>query len=180
MARSNEAELPNWLKIEAEQVLLSTAKTAEFFAVTRETLSSWAKKGAPKEARGWWSPKTLMEWLGKSQGQQANEMSMEARKLKADAEYREEKAKREKRMNEILEGQYLPADEIENEWARRITEVKTGLLALRNTIVAQFSDPDIRLVVERVLTNEIHELLEQYARDGAYTPKQARKKARKG
>ena len=70
--------------------------------------------------------------------------------------------------------------DIEKQWARRVTEVKTGLLSLINMVVSQFTDPDIRLVVERVLRDEIHELLEQYARDGAYTPKATKKKVRKG
>jgi hypothetical protein len=40
-------------------------------------------------------------------------------------------------------------------------------------------DPDVRLEVERVITDEVYELLEQYARDGVYTPKAIKKKAGK-
>ncbi|MGI6558577.1 MAG: hypothetical protein ACOX20_06385 [Limnochordia bacterium] len=143
--------LPNWIRFEGDGFTLNSAATARFFGVTPRTLSDWAKRGAPKEARGWWDPRAIMDWLGKATSLQGQEMSLEARKLKADAEYREARAEREQRTNAILEGQYIAKDEVEDEWARRVTEVKTGLLALSNKIAGQISDSKIRLEVEQVM-----------------------------
>ena len=92
--RKTASKAPSWIRFTKDGFLLNSVVTADFFGVTTRTLSDWVKKGAPKEARGWWNPKELNEWLGKTDGQ-SKEMSLEARKLKADAEYREEKAKRE-------------------------------------------------------------------------------------
>jgi hypothetical protein len=165
-------DIPRWLKIEGETVLLNSGKTAEFFGVTVKTLAQWAKEGCPKHARGWWNPKEILAWRGEATDEGTKEaMSVLARKLKAEADYKEARAESAIRQNEILEGQYMPKDEIETQWARRVIELKTGLLALGNKIAGQITDPDIRLEVERVINDEVYELLEQYARDGSYTPK---------
>ena len=97
-------------------------------------------------------------------------MSDEARKLKADADYREIKAAREKRMMEILEGQYIEKTELETEWARRIIEVKSALLLLSKKVSTEFTDAPIRRTVEKVITSEVYVMLEQFSREGAYTP----------
>lgn len=173
-------DIPRWLKIEGERVLLNSGKTAEFFGVTVKTLAQWAKEGCPKYARGWWDPKEILAWRGEATDENTKEaMSVLARKLKADADYKEARAAAALRQNEILEGQYMPREEIETQWSRRITELKAGLLALSNKIAGQITDPDVRLEVERVITDEVYELLEQYARDGVYTPKPIKRKTSK-
>lgn len=177
-------QIPRWLKItdeaSGEEVLLNSQKTADFFAVTVKTLAEWAKQGCPKHARGWWNPKDVMAWRGEATDENTKEaMSVLARKLKADADYKEARAAAALRQNEILEGQYMPREEIETQWSRRITELKAGLLALSNKIAGQITDPDVRLEVERVITDEVYELLEQYARDGVYTPKPIKRKTSK-
>ena len=181
----SENSMPRWLRITGEEpgaggeeVLLNSQKTAEFFGVTVKTLNEWAKQGCPKHARGWWNPKDIVAWRGEATDEDTKEaMSVLARKLKAEADYKEAKAAAAVRQNEILEGQFMPRDEIESQWARRVTELKAGLLALGNKIAGQIMDPDVRLEVERVITDEVYELLEQYARDGVYTPKLTKKKA---
>lgn len=171
MAPKNKSDtIPNWIRIqEGGGFHLNSEKTADFFGVTPRTLLDWAKKGAPKVQRGWWDPKAIMEWRGSVESD-SGENSLAVKKLKADVDYKEAKAIREQRMNQILEGEYVPVAEIETEWSRRVTEVKTGLLALTNKIAGQITDPDIRLEVEQVIRDEVYELLEQYARDGTYTP----------
>lgn len=173
--------MPRWLKIEEETVLFNSERTANFFSVTVKTLADWAKQGCPKHARGWWDPKAILTWRGEVTDADAKEAkSVAARKLQADADYKEAKAAHAIRQNEILAGQFIPREAIEDHWARRVIELKTGLLALGNKIAGQITDPDIRLEVEQVITDEVYELLEQYARDGTYTPKAAKKaKARK-
>lgn len=172
-------EVPKWLRIADGQILLNTEKTGEFFGVTRETLSAWSKRGAPKEARGWWNIRELMMWLGKMPASGSDgtvgEVSAEARKLHADAEYRELKAAREKIALEALMGQLMHRNEVAAEWARRIAELKTSLMALARKIAGQMPDPDTRRVVESVIANEVRDYLEQYSRAGKYTPAGPRK-----
>lgn len=172
--------LPKWIKIENDEILLNTEKTAEFFGVSRMSLSDWSRKGAPKVKRGWWNIRELNEWLGKSPGSDgAGELSAEARKLQADADYRELKAAREKLALAALTEQLMPIEEISGEWSRRVAELKTALLSLSRKIAGQISDPETRSVVESVIAGEVYEFLEQYSRAGRYTPKTPKKSQKK-
>jgi len=171
-----KSELPRWLKIEGERALLNSGKTADFFGVTVKTLAQWAKEGCPKHSRGWWDPKEILAWRGEATDEDTKEaMSVLARKLKAEADYKEARAEAAIRQNEILEGQYMPREEIETQWANRVIELKAGLLALGRKIAGQIADVEVRLEVERVINDEVYELLEQYARDGVYTPRATKK-----
>lgn len=176
------AEMPSYVRIENGEILLNTEKTAEFFGVTRMALSLWTKKGAPKAARGWWNIRELMVWLGKAPVSgpdgAGGEASAEARKLAADAEYRELKAAREKIALEALMGQLMHRNEVAAEWSRRIAELKASLMALARKIAGQIPDPDARRVVESVIANEVRDYLEQYAREGRYTPTRTSKQAK--
>ena len=40
--------------IEENKFIFSTQDTCQFFTISRETLSRWEKKGAPKAGRGKW------------------------------------------------------------------------------------------------------------------------------
>lgn len=154
-----------------ERVLLSTAALSKALNTSAKTIAAWAKTGMPKESVGWWDLAAVLEWRGQSVGSGMVEaMSDAARKLKADADYRETKASREKRMLEILDGQFVEKTEIENEWARRIIEMKSGLLLLAKKISTEFTDAQIRRTVDKVVTSEVYAMLEQYSREGAYTP----------
>ena len=106
--------------------VFNTAQTCEFFNVSRETLSGWAKRGAPKEGRGSWDLKKLMEW--KLGSDKVKEESPELRKLKADVRFREIKAELEE--IKILEkvGQYVSVDDVEKSLAEVFLRVKQGLL----------------------------------------------------
>ena len=78
--------------IVCNELIFSTQKTCEFFGISRETLSSWQKKGAPKESRGKWNLKKLVEWRFDG----GHKESPEVRKLKAEADLKEAKAQQEK------------------------------------------------------------------------------------
>ena len=165
-----------WLRIENDKVYLNSEKTAEFFDVSDRTIRDWDDKagGFLKLARGWWDIKAIMEWRSGT-----NEESDAARKLRAEADLKEEQAAKAKREREILEGQYMAVEEIHTEWARRISEVKSGLLAMAKKIAGQFSDSDMRIEIEKITSDEVYDLLDQYSRDGKYTPtkKKGRRKA---
>jgi len=153
-----------------------TSDTCIFFGVSRETLSGWAKKGAPKEGRGSWDIKKLNEWLGKGASNGNSEqktISDEARKLKADADYRETKSEKEKIALDKIQGELIHIDDVQAEWASRILELKSGLRQLEKKIAPQIANQSIR-EVERVLRDEVYYLLESYSRDGAYTPRKGK------
>jgi hypothetical protein len=167
--------LPRWLKIENDKFYLSSEKTADFFGVSIRTLLNWDEKaaGSLKNSYGFWDLKAIMEW--RSDGK----VSDASRKAKAEADLKEEQALAKKFENEVERGQYMAKAEIENEWARRVVEIKASLLALTRKIAAGFSDPNIRIDVEKKIGDEIYIMLEQYSREGQYTPSTKKKRAKR-
>lgn len=166
----------NNLDINGSLFVHGTADTCIFFNVSRETLSAWAKRGAPKEGRGSWDIKKLNEWLGKGANTGNGEkvvISDEARKLKADADYRETKSEKEKISLDKMQGDLIKIDDVQLEWASRVLELKSGLRQLEKKIAPQIANQSIR-EVERVLRDEVYFLLESYSRDGSYTPRKSK------
>jgi hypothetical protein len=167
-----KAVIPRWVWIDGDRFYLNTEKTALFFDVADRTLREWDEKanGTLKKDRGWWDIQAVMEW----RNGEDDDTDM-ARKLRAEANLTEAKAAKAVREMEILNGQYLPADTVYSEWARRVAEVKSGVLAFSKKVAGQFSDPDVRIEVEKILADEAHDLLEQYSRTGKYTPSPKKK-----
>lgn len=163
----------SWWRIEGDRFLLSSEATARFYGVTSRTLRDWTAKGCPQEERGWYDPAAIMRWRngeGRSGKSEAGE-TLESRKLRAETEYRERKAERERIFLEAQLGLYMERAQVESEWAGRIIELKAGLLAMGRKVAANIADPVLKRQAERVINNEIHDLLDQYARTGTYTPR---------
>lgn len=156
--------------------IFNTQEVCIFFNVSRETLSGWAKKGAPKEARGLWDLKKLMEW--KNGAGDTKEESPEIRKLKADVRYREAKADMEEIKKLEKEGQYVAVEDIEKDLSEVFSRVKQGLLFIGQKIMielnAQF--PELALDAKHLVDEEIQKGLMQFARTGTYSKKVKRKK----
>jgi hypothetical protein len=166
--RKPKESVPRWLWIDNEKFYLNSEKTAEFFNVSARTLLNWDEKsgGALKNSTGWWDIKAIMEWRN-GEGEESDF----ARKLRAEADLKEEQVKEKKLENEILIGEYYKKFEVEQEWAMRIIEIKNSLLALSKKIGSEISDPGIRIEVEKMVAEEVYNYLDQYARTGKYTPK---------
>jgi len=82
-------ERPSRARVTEEtKFIFTTADICELFEISRETLSRWEKKGAPKEGRGKWNIKAVMEWRFKTDSK-SGEASAVVRKLKAEADLKE-------------------------------------------------------------------------------------------
>lgn len=150
--------------------IFNTAQTCEFFNVSRETLSGWAKRGAPKEGRGSWDLKKLVEW--KLGSDKVKEESPELRKLKADVRYRETKADLEeiKKMEKV--GQYVSVDDVERTLAEVFLRIKQGLLFMGHRIATELNAqyPELALDAKRLVDEEVAKGLTQLAQAGEYGP----------
>ena len=151
------------------QIIISTAQLCEVFGVSKETISQWVKKGMPKTAHGKYNLQEVLQWKGVTQNTEG--MSDEARKNKAEADWKETKAIREKFQFDIEKGKYFSKEEVSEEWSRRIMELKNALLLLQEVISEKFTDAKIREIVYTEIQKSVHEMLEQYHRVGKYTPK---------
>jgi hypothetical protein len=169
-----ESEISKCVRLDGDNILLNTTFTAHVFGITRKGLADWAKRGAPKAGRGWWNLRELIAWTGRAPGSDGKgEASAEARKLHADADYRELKAARERISLELDAGRLMRIDDVVDEWTRRVAELKVALLSLSRKIAGQISDYDTRRMIERLIADEVYNFLEQYSREGKYTPSRA-------
>lgn len=164
--KQKASQVPRWLWVDGEKWYLSSEKTAEFFGVSNRTLLNWdnASGGTLKKDTGWWDVQAIVRW------QLDHEKSDAARKLKSEADLKTEQATKARIENEESKGKLIPKADVENEWARRIVELKNSLQALGRKIAGRISDPDTRIEVEKLISDEVYEMLSQYSREGVYTP----------
>lgn len=150
------------------EIIVTTKVLCQILDLGPEMISRHNRAGMPKVATGWWNVREVLVWLGMSKDKDGTKSAAQ-RKLEAEADYREAKAKREKRMNEVLEGQYIAAEDVTREWTGRVNELKSSLGLLAKAVSKEFPDADTRVVVERTVNECVNEYLESYARDGVYT-----------
>nr|DAQ19482.1 MAG TPA: Protein of unknown function (DUF1441) [Caudoviricetes sp.] len=158
MKKENEVQ-------EDTKFIYSTADTCDFFSISRDTLSSWAKKGAPKIGRGKWNIRELMLW----RYEQQKNVSPEARKLEADARYRELKAEMTEIQRDILNGKYIASAEVYKTLVECFGKIKSILLFTSNQIATDLSSqyPEITLLVKEKIDKQIERCLNELSKTGA-------------
>ncbi len=140
-----------------------TAETCAFFDVSAETLNNWEKRGAPKEGYGKWDVRKLVAWKYGTSG----DFTPEARKLAAEARYREAKAAMAERDQAVMEGKYIEKAEVDRSWTAIGTQMKANILAWIRTLTPVLANQDMR-TVEKVMTEATYDLLEQVSSKGKY------------
>lgn len=157
----------------SKDLLVSSSTLCYLFGVSAMTLTDWKRIGCPQEGHGKWSLRKVIAWRSGEMDigvAGADRTKIKDAKLKAEAMLKAAQANKAKRELEILEGKYLPLEEIEQEWAGRIVELKAGLMNWIKALPPELSGADAR-TVEAALRREVAILLEQYSREGTYTPR---------
>jgi len=108
-----------------DKFIYSTQDAAEFFGVHRDTMTDWANRGAPKEGRGKWNIKAVMEWRFKTDSRLGEESAV-VRKLKAEADLKEIKKQQEAIRLAVQEGKYISIEQTSRDLARLFTSLKNG------------------------------------------------------
>lgn len=160
---------------EEEKFIFSTADTCNFFQISRETLSRWEKKGAPKAGRGKWDLKALMEW--RYSGKVVE--SPAKRKLKAEAELKEAKAAQEKIKLGVTRAEYIAAAEIQSELARLLANLKKSLLAIGHNVASDLAalDSELVTIAKNGVDKRINDALKELSEGRLYRGR-AKKKAK--
>ena len=73
-------------------------------------------------------------------------------------------------MLDVLNGEYVSRADVAKEWSARVLELKSSLIKLGKRVGSEFTDPEERATVERVVSEVAEDYLESYARKGEYTP----------
>lgn len=153
---------------------ISTGDLAELFGVTARWIQRLTKEGVLSQSRrGQYdlvaAVKAYVKFLQeKAAGDAAHvdQKDMKARKLKAETEEREAKARRQEIALAVEQKRLLQRDDVVREWTARCIEVKAALLELPRRVGFRFSDPDTRNFVEEEVENLVFEVLKRYARRG--------------
>lgn len=144
-------------------LIIPTADLIKIFGVAPKTPAEWAKQGCPKVGRGEWKLKDVVQWRGLMRlGDATNKESDAAKKLRADAEYKDMKAKQEAvRLQEML-GNLVPIEMIREQWAYTFTDIRQQLLKLPNDIRARIhtSYPECSEEVSLIAEDTIRRTLE--------------------
>lgn len=118
-------------------LIISTAEMGKLFGIRNDTLSGWAEKGCPKEERGWWNLKKVIAWRGMARSGDNMEISSEAKKLQADADYKTAKARQaEVELQEQL-GKLVPIEVIQEDLQNAFAEIRQILMKLPNDLHAK-------------------------------------------
>ncbi len=165
-------------KLFENDFVVSSKIACEFFGISRETLSSWSEKGAPKEARGKYDLKKLMEWRYKGE----NMETPAVRKLKAEADLKEAKAKQEKIKLSVTEEKFLPVEEVRFELTRMMMNFKKSMLAIGHNVAAELTSaagPEAAEIARNEVDRQIRDALEEVSKYGKYTGKKGKSRAKK-
>lgn len=147
--------------VKIDKFIYNTSDVCEFFSISRKTLTVWEKKGAPKEARGQWDIKKLMEWKYQNQ-----ETSPEVRKTTAEANLKETKAAQEKIKLALTEERYIDTKETSNHLKRLFAVLKQSLLSLGYKIGDELNsiDPDMAIEAKKIIDDEVYAALEDLSK----------------
>ena len=161
---------------EERKFIFTTTDTCQFFQISRETLSAWQKKGAPKAGRGKWDIQALMEW--RYTGKHVE--SPETRKLKAEADLKEAKAAQEKIKLGVTKTEFIPAAVIQAELNRLLANLKKSLLSIGHNVASDLSsmDSEVVTIAKNGIDKRINDALQELA-DGRLYRGRAKKKAKK-
>ena len=164
-----EKKAPRARVTEEIKFIFSTADTCEFFRISRETLSTWQKKGAPKAARGKWNIKELMEW--RFDGKHTD--SPEVRKLKAEADLKEAKAAQEKIKLSVTQDEFVHVLTVRSELTRMLANLKKSLLSMGHNIASNLASLDMEAaeVAKSEVDKRIKEALDEIAGGRLYRGK---------
>ena len=153
---------------------VSTKTACEFFGISRETLSSWGKKGAPKVDRGKWDLKKLVEWRFDG----GHVESPELRKLKAEADLKEAKAQQEKIKLGVTKEEFLPVYEVHAELTRLMANLKKSLLSIGHNVAAELNSLDVEAaeIARNEVDKRVKEALEEMSKGGVYSGRTSKRK----
>lgn len=162
---------------ERNPMYIDTTSAAELFEVTPKAVIDWEKKaGVEKKSfrvsHGIYHIKKLLAWWLEN----IHESKQETKGEKDSRErYWHAKADQAEIDVAIKRKELFPKEEIAIEWAKRISEIRQGLLSLPVKL-PPLLEGKTQVEMRPQIKDAVCRLLDAYARDGRFTPE---KKARK-
>jgi hypothetical protein len=148
-------------------IIVNTKECCEFHNLTSPTLSDYAKRGCPKIDRGKWDLKAVHDWI-----QDNVVIDPAIKRQMAQAKLRRELAKAEMAETECKKqkNQLISREEVYEEWALRVGEVRGGLLNFADRL-SPVLEHKSRTEIYTMIKDEVWNLLDRYSRAGKHTQK---------
>lgn len=149
-------------------LLVPTSDVARIFGVTIKAVADWNKSGLKRVERGMYRLKDVVEWRGLMRlGDNNRAIETDAtKKMRAEADYKDAKAKQEAvKLQEML-GNLVPIEMIQEQWAFTFTDIRQQLLKLPNDIRARIHtsypecSEDVSLIAEEIIRRTLEGLSE--------------------
>jgi phage terminase Nu1 subunit (DNA packaging protein) len=152
------------------EIIVSTNQLADFFEVTRNTISRWNEAGCPKEGRGRWNLKDVYDWYWENiAAERAAQESGDESLTEARRKYWWQKARGEEMRNERESGRLIPKENVVREWAFRVTQVAEGLSAFSKRL-PPLLEGKTQAEMCRILEDEAWKLRDNFTRTGEFCP----------
>jgi len=163
-------------KTSESKFMVNFAEICTFFGCDRSTISRWIEKGFPKLNRGMYDLKQCFDWWRENINIGRDDDQIKAAKRRywlASAEAKEIETARAK--GEVIEWERVFA-----EWCRRASEARQGWLSMPLKL-APLLEMKSQAEVQEILRQEILRILDNYVRNGRWTPSESHsKKAKSG
>nr|MBO6295478.1 hypothetical protein [Schwartzia sp. (in: firmicutes)] len=104
------------------------------------------------------------------------------RKLKAEADLKEAKAKQEKIKLNVTEGKFLPVSEVQAETSRLLADFKKNILAMGHHVATQLAtvaSPEATEIARNEIDKRIKEALEELSKHGRISGRKGKKGQKK-
>ncbi len=178
-------KLPEEYKVIEDRLCLSTNELCERLGISRKTLGEWESKGCPKASRGWWPLWDILKWKGligngiKTE-EDVEEISIQTKKLKYEAELKKLKAEEAAFENAVARGEYIQKEIVTAELQRFFTVLKRSMFGYSRKIATElgsFVDAADARRIEKMITELTIDALGQLHIDGVYTATKKKTKA---
>jgi len=150
------------------ELIANTQQVADFFGVSRRSISNWGQSGCPKLGRGKWNLKQVFDWWIQNIGAQRIEERDEDLK-KAKLEFWQAKGELEELKVKEKKKEVISREEVERAWAERVAVVVSGLNIFCDRLPPLLEGKD-RAEMREIIKEEVMELRRAYVRAGEHTP----------
>ena len=153
-----------------EEVIDSYDDALKYLGVSKRTLHIHLRKGTFKQnPDGTFLKSELDKYLDKYKSQSESTDSVAIRKGKADLRLKLARARREEFLVKQLKGNLISWEDIQTEWAKRVSVVTSGLEGLADRLPPLLEGKS-REVMREILRAEVWELRNAYTTEGRYCP----------
>lgn len=148
------------------RLLVSTARLVVELKTTKQTLSTWVKKGCPREKPGWYDLFAVIEWRNTTN---AGDTVSEADKLRADVKLKEARLELTNIEIQIKNGELVTMTAVRDCLQSAFTDLRNNMLAIGDRVMTDVYSqyPELAQQARRTIDGSIRSALKELANSRA-------------